>query len=90
MSEVFWTGASLYGPEVATDEDWASPRFDYLQRVIADLEDPNRHYYGGREWALREAQRWRDARPHLIAHIRREFGLPLWDPRGAPVSALRP
>ena len=76
-----------FGDVAATDHDWTSPEFDHLQPMIAQLEDPKNHWVGGREWALAEAQRWRDARPYLIAHIRRHAG-PKWDPRGATVTRL--
>lgn len=72
-----------------TEPDWSSPDFDYLQTYIALLLDPNQSFVGGREWAIAEAQRWRDRRPALIASIRRSCGDPKWDPRGATVTHLR-
>lgn len=75
----------------ATDEDWASPEFDYLQSCIADLLDPTKRYVtdGKPNWRERMAQQWRDARPYLIANIRNNLGDPKWDPRGARVISLK-
>lgn len=74
--------------DVATDEDWADPKFDYLQAYIGTILSPDFRGCGGHEWAIEEAQRWRDQRPRLIAEIRRSIGNPKWDPRGASVTSI--
>lgn len=57
----------------ATDEDWASPEFDYVSSPWGPwCPEPER-------------ERIRQARPYLIQHIRDTTRDPKWDPRGARV-----
>lgn len=72
-----------FGSEAAIDQAWASPEFDYLQPYIGDLLHGRNHMQPAERESA--AQQTRDARPFLIAHIRRFLGDPKWDPRGARV-----
>lgn len=72
----------------ATDQDWASPEFDYLQPHVVNLVENGHRTYGGQAHCDALAQNARDERPYLIANIRRWLGNPKWDPRGASVTSL--